>query len=84
MQQWKLSSLDLFTLNMVIKGAWIYRQMPDIQELRNALSQLIKTYPHLTGHYQEKKKALVWEDNYTEEPVLETLTHSDLSVLFAR
>lgn len=80
MQQWKLSSLDLFTLNMVIKGAWIYRQMPDIQELRNALSQLIKTYPHLTGHYQEKKKALVWEDNYTEEPVLETLTHSDLSV----
>lgn len=70
---WKLTSLDLFSLNMVIKGAWIYRQMPDIHSMRESLKQLIRTYPHLTGLYQEKEKALVWESDYNDEPALEVV-----------
>lgn len=26
-KEWKLTSLDLFCLNMVINGAWIYKEM---------------------------------------------------------
>ena len=52
-KEWKLTSLDLFCLNMVIKGAWIYKELPEVQTLREALKKLTKTYPHLTGHYLE-------------------------------
>lgn len=79
-KKWKLTSLDLFSLNMVIRGTWIYRQMPDVEGMRESLKQLIRTYPHLTGHYNEKEKAIVWESDYSDEPSLETATNTDYSV----
>lgn len=79
-KRWELTSLDLFTLNMVIKGAWVFRQMPDDKILCKALKQLIKTYPHLTGHYQKKEKAILWDENYTEEPSLEIIFNHSYSI----
>lgn len=78
--QWNLSTLDLFVLNMVIDGAWIYQQMPDEQKMHDALKLLIKTYPHLTGHYQEKIKAVVWNEEVLEEPKLEIIENRNCSV----
>ncbi|MCQ2269485.1 MAG: hypothetical protein MJZ83_11505 [Bacteroidaceae bacterium] len=80
MKEWKLTSLDLFCLDMVIKGAWIYKEMPDVQTLRESLKKLIKTYPHLTGHYQEKGKVLIWDDNYCVEPSIDTRNKPEFSV----
>ena len=79
-KEWKLTSLDLFCLNMVIKGAWIFKDLPDVQALREALKKLIKTYPHLTGHYQEKGKVLIWDDNYNTEPSIDTHNKPEFSV----
>lgn len=79
-REWKLTTLDLFSLSMVIRGTWIYREMPDVESMREALKQLIRTYPHLTGHYNEKRKALVWENDYNDEPSLEITTNVAYSV----
>ena len=79
-KEWKLTSLDLFCLNMVIKGTWIYKELPEVQTLREALKKLIKTYPHLTGHYQEKGKVLVWNENYSVEPSIDTRNKPEFSV----
>lgn len=65
---------------MVINGAWIYKEVPDVQMLRVALEKLIAVYPHLTGHYQEKGKMLVWESEYCNEPTLDTCNNADYAV----
>lgn len=64
--QWKLTSFDLFTLNMTIKGAWIYNEAPDFTKMKEALAELKAMYPHLCGRYVEAEKALVWDDDCAE------------------
>lgn len=66
-RDWKLSSFDLFSLDMVIKSAWIYPVAPDAVRMRKALEQLAALYPHLGGRYEEKTKSLVWDDTAVVE-----------------
>lgn len=61
----KLTSFDLFTLNMAIKGAWLYRNAPDFEGMKKALARLSELYPQLGGRYDEKSKSLVWADGQT-------------------
>ncbi len=61
----KLTYFDLFTLNMVIKGAWIYRELPETPALQASLNKCLKPYPWLLGHYEEKQKSVVWSGNET-------------------
>lgn len=61
----KLTYFDLFTLNMVIKGAWIYRELPETSALQASLNKCLKPYPWLLGHYEEKQKSVVWSGNET-------------------
>lgn len=63
---WKLSSFDLFSLNMTIKGAWIYREAPDFMKMKESLAGIQELYPHLGGRYRESIKSLVWDDALAE------------------
>lgn len=67
MKTWNLTYLDLFSLNMVIKGAWIYRELPDASVLQASLDAVLQPYPQLLGRYDEKLKSSVW--NCHEEPI---------------
>lgn len=40
-REWKLSSFDLFTLGMTIKGAWVYAAAPDAELMRAGLRKLL-------------------------------------------
>ncbi|MGI5848339.1 MAG: acyltransferase [Candidatus Cryptobacteroides sp.] len=62
MKTWKLSPIDLFTLGMTIKGAWVYERMPEPKKLKSALARIATTYPYLTGKYDPETKAVIWED----------------------
>jgi len=79
-KQWSLSPFDLFTLNMVIKGAWVYVDIPQADVLRNALSTLAATYPHLGGHYDETTKSIVWEDSAHATLPLEEISRREISL----
>lgn len=63
MNTWKLSSSDLFSLGLTIKGAWIYENMPEVGKLKEALAQIAATYPYLTGRYNPQTKAMEWDEN---------------------
>lgn len=41
----RLSSFDLFSLGMVIKGAWIYREVPSYDRLEASLAVILRRYP---------------------------------------
>ena len=60
MKTWKLTSFDLFSLDMVIKGAWIYRDLPGTSVLQASLDTVLQPYPHLLGRYDEKQKSVLW------------------------
>lgn len=72
-QEWKLASFDTFCLGMVNKGAWIYAQAPDFTKMKAALKVIAGMYPQLGGLYDEKKKALVWDDAAATEPAFEVV-----------
>lgn len=61
-QHWQLSHFDSFTLGMIIKGAWIYKQAPDFEKMKSSLSSIADMYPQLRGKFTEKGKAIVWDD----------------------
>ena len=63
MNTWKLSSSDLFSLGLTIKGAWIYEIMPEVGKLKEALAHIAATYPYLTGRYNPQTKAMEWDEN---------------------
>ena len=63
MNTWNLSSSDLFTLGMTIKGAWVYKTMPEVGKLKEALAQIAAVYPYLTGRYNPQTKAIEWDEN---------------------
>lgn len=67
MNTWKLSTFDLFSLGMVIKGAWTYKELPEASVLQASLDTVLQPYPQLLGRYDEKKKSMVWTGQ--EEPV---------------
>lgn len=67
MNTWKLTSFDLFSLGMTIKGAWIYRELPGAAVLQAALNTALQPYPQLLGRYDAKRKSMLW--NGQEEPV---------------
>ena len=67
MNTWKLSTFDLFSLGMVIKGAWTYKELPDASVLQGSLNAVLQPYPQLLGRYDEKLKSAVWTGQ--EEPV---------------
>ena len=59
MGTWKLKSFDLFSLGMTIKGAWIYRKLPEAPALQASLDAVLQPYPQLLGRYDEKTKSMV-------------------------
>lgn len=63
MKTWKLSSSDLFSLGLTIKGAWIYEIMPEVGKLKEALAHIAATYPYLAGRYNPQTKAMEWDEN---------------------
>ena len=60
MKNWKLSSFDLFSLGMTIKGAWTYKELPEASVLQAALDAVLQPYPQLLGRYDEKLKSVIW------------------------
>ena len=70
---WKLTSFDIFCLGMNIKSAWIYREAPDFEKMKSALETLAAMYPHLSGHYDEKEKSVVWDDSAKPQLPFDTL-----------
>ncbi|MCQ2183535.1 MAG: hypothetical protein MJY89_09095 [Bacteroidales bacterium] len=60
MNTWKLTSFDLFSLDMVIKGAWIYKELPETSALQASLDAVLQPYPQLLGRYDEKQKSMLW------------------------
>lgn len=67
MNTWKLTTFDLFSLGLTIKGAWIYRELPDAPVLQASLNAVLQPYPQLLGRYDEKRKAAIWSGR--EEPI---------------
>ncbi len=67
MKTWKLSTFDLFSLDMVIKGAWVYTELTDKPMLQSSLDAVLQPYQQLLGRYDEKLKSAVWSGR--EEPV---------------
>ena len=67
MKPWKLTFFDLFSLDMVIKGAWTYRELPDTSVLQESLDAVLQPYPQLLGKYDAKLKSAVWSGR--EEPI---------------
>lgn len=67
MKSWQLTSFDLFSLGMVIKGAWAYKELPEAHILQASLDAVLQSYPQLLGRYDEKQKSAVWSGR--EEPV---------------
>lgn len=60
MKTWKLTSFDLFCLDMVIKGAWIYKELPDATTLQASLHAVLQPYPQLLGRYDDRMKSVTW------------------------
>lgn len=58
MKDWKLTSFDIFCLDMVIKGAWIYKELPSASVLQASLNAVLQPYPQLLGKYDEKLKSV--------------------------
>lgn len=85
METWKLTSFDLFCLDMVIKGAWVYKNLPDAQALQTSLDAVLKPYPQLLGKYDERQKCVLWTG--LEEPIrlveLDRREHSVLEDMYA-
>lgn len=85
MKNWKLSSFDLFSLGMTIKGAWTYKKLPEASVLQAALDAVLQPYPLLLGRYDEKQKSAVW--NGREEPIrlveLDRRGHSTVEDMYA-
>ena len=67
MNIWKLTSFDQFSLGMTIKGAWIYKDLPEASALQASLDAVLRPYPQLLGRYDEKRKSVFW--NGREEPI---------------
>lgn len=67
MNTWKLTSFDLFSLGMTIKGAWIYNELPEASVLQASLEAVLQPYPQLLGRYDEKQKSMLWTGQ--EEPI---------------
>ena len=67
MNTWKLTSFDQFSLGMTIKGAWIYKDLPQTSALQASLDAVLRPYPQLLGRYDEKRKSVFW--NGREEPI---------------
>ena len=67
MGTWNLTSFDLFSLGMTIKGAWIYKELPAASALQASLDAVLRPYPQLLGRYDEKQKSVLWSGQ--EEPV---------------
>ena len=60
MNTWKLTFFDQFSLGMVIKGAWIYKELPEAAALQASLDAVMQPYPQLLGRYDEKQKSMLW------------------------
>ena len=78
--QWRLSSFDAFCLGMTIKGAWIYRSLPDFDTLKAALVKVLAEYPVLRGRYEEASKSIIWDSESIPDPVFETVDASSTSI----
>lgn len=48
MKTWKLTTFDLFSLGMTIKGAWIYKELPEAHVLQASLDAVLRPYPQLS------------------------------------
>ncbi|MCQ2111475.1 MAG: hypothetical protein MJY79_08285 [Bacteroidaceae bacterium] len=85
MRTWKLSTFDLFSLGMTIKGVWIYSELPDKNVLQASLDSVIRPYPHVLGRYDEKTKSVMWSGH--EEMIrlleLDRTSHSTLEDIYS-
>lgn len=80
MNTWHLTSFDLFSLNMTIKGAWIYRHTPSFSTMQKALAELQAHYPILGARYVESQKSMVWNPDSTEPLPFTTVSMEDRSI----
>lgn len=68
MNTWKLTSFDLFSLDMVIKGAWIYKELPEAPVLQTSLDAVLQPYPQLLGRFDANLKSMSWSGH--EESIM--------------
>lgn len=78
-REWKLSPIDSFSLNLVMKGAWIYRNSPDFHKMKEALAKLQILCPQLGGKYDGKSCSLKWDDSHPETLVFSHILHKEYS-----
>ncbi len=85
MKNWKLSSFDLFSLSMTIKGAWTYKELPEASVLQISLNAVLQPYPQLLGRYDEKLKSVIWDggEETIELVELDRRGHSTVEDMYA-
>lgn len=52
---------------MTIKGAWIYKELPEASTLQASLDAVLRPYPQLLGVYDAKQKSMLWDGR--EKPI---------------
>ena len=71
MKTWTLSTFDQFSLGLTIKGAWIYKELPDASTLQHSLDAVLQPYPQMLGKYDKKQKSVVWSGRETPVAIVE-------------
>lgn len=79
MNSQKLSSFDLFTLSMVIDGAFIYDVAPDAAKMQDALAKIEQSYPILTGRFNPETKSIDYNPGTSGVLQLQTVDLSNYS-----
>lgn len=56
---WRFSRLDINSINMTIKGQWIFNGAIDGTKMQESLSRLLNFYPHLSGRVQDGQQIIM-------------------------
>lgn len=52
-RNWKFTALDLACFGMIIKGQWIFAKIPNIEQMKSSLAEVLDYYPHLAGRVKD-------------------------------
>lgn len=52
----ELTQLDINAMRMVNKGIWVFKEMPDTEKIKDALSIVLNHYPHFAGRVVNGKE----------------------------
>lgn len=80
MKQHTLTSFDKFCLDMVIEGAWVFRELPSFEQLQTSLISLISLYPQLEGYYIKEKDVVEYDETMAVSPDFLITEKNDLCV----